>query len=349
MWRDARIVTNHARPSLARALPRRHSGLARLRSPLWLRTLPAGLLANARLPLPATAAGQLPRLASRVAALRASARNIRHPARASCCDALCGLARSLNQALRAQSPRPASQSSPAPRPATANAFTSLSPRAKPSRSILPSFRARRRSGFAAILPFKTPGSPPRPATAKTSPFPLRCVPAGPRLRSAENGEDFAPAHREPPTKIVNAPRSSDVHKLPESATTPPRHKSRRRSALVMACALPRPPDACAAARQPQRQGEAAAPPQARDRALIAARAREASERLKDAGAPRLLPQPREEQAARFACPTQTLPGRECSPRVLRGILPRAPRRARCVSGGHSSRSGSRIDGVYRPR
>ncbi len=71
---------NHARPSLARALPRRHSGLARLRSPSRLRSLPAGLLANARPPLPATAAGQLPRRASRVAALRASARNVRHPA-----------------------------------------------------------------------------------------------------------------------------------------------------------------------------------------------------------------------------------------------------------------------------
>ena len=33
-------------------------------------------------PLPATAAGHLPRLASRVAALRASARNVRHPAAA---------------------------------------------------------------------------------------------------------------------------------------------------------------------------------------------------------------------------------------------------------------------------
>ena len=137
--RDARSVTNRARPSLARALPRRHSGLARLRSPLWLRSLPAGLLANARPPLPATAARQLPRLASRVAALRASARNVRHPARASCCDALCRLARSLNVALRAQSPRPASLRSPAPRPA--NAFASLSPRAKPSRSNLPAARA----------------------------------------------------------------------------------------------------------------------------------------------------------------------------------------------------------------
>ena len=78
--RDARTVWNRARPSLARALPRRHSGLARLRSPSRLRSLPAGLLANARPPLPATAAGQLPRRASRVAALRASARNVRHPA-----------------------------------------------------------------------------------------------------------------------------------------------------------------------------------------------------------------------------------------------------------------------------
>ena len=149
--RDARTVWNRARPSLARALPRRHSGLARLRSPLWLRSLPAGLLANARPPLPATAARQLPRLASRVAALRASARNVRHPARASCCDALCRLARSLNVALRAQSPRPASLRSPAPRPATANAFASLSPPRKPSRSIFPPC-ARRRRESAAIVP-----------------------------------------------------------------------------------------------------------------------------------------------------------------------------------------------------
>ena len=46
-------------------------------------------------------------------------------------------------------------------------------------------------------------------------------------------------------------------------------------------------------------------------------------------------QPREEHAARFACPTQTLPTRESSPRARRGILRRAPRRAGCVSGGRS--------------
>ena len=158
--RDARSVTNHARPSLARALPRRHSGLARLRSPTWLRSLPAGLLANARPPLPATAAGQLPRLASRVAALRASARNVRHPARASCCDALCGLARSLNQALRAQSPRPASQGSPAPRPATANAFASLSPprEALPLQFALPSRAASSRVCRHRVAPAVSPAA-----------------------------------------------------------------------------------------------------------------------------------------------------------------------------------------------
>ena len=150
--RVARIVWNHARPSLARALPRRHSGLARLRSPLWLRSLPAGLLANARPPLPATAARQLPRLASRVAALRASARNVRHPARASCCNARCRLARSLNQALRAVSPRPASLRSPAPRPATATPSPRSRRRAKPSRSNLPALRAWRRRESAAIVP-----------------------------------------------------------------------------------------------------------------------------------------------------------------------------------------------------
>jgi hypothetical protein len=156
--RVARIVWNHARPSLARALPRRHSGLARLRSPLWLRSLPAGLLANARPPLPATAAKQLPRLASRVAALRASARNVRHPARASCCNARCRLARSLNQALRAVSPRPASLRSPAPRPATATPSPRSRRRAKPSRSNLPAIRARRRESAAIVplLPYRQP-------------------------------------------------------------------------------------------------------------------------------------------------------------------------------------------------
>ncbi len=59
----------------------------------------------------------------------------------SCCDARCRLARSLNVALRAQSPRPASLRSPAPRPATASAFASLSPRAKPARTNLPAARA----------------------------------------------------------------------------------------------------------------------------------------------------------------------------------------------------------------
>ena len=170
VWRDARIVTNHARPSLARALPRRHSGLARLRSPLWLRTLPAGLLANARLPLPATAAGQLPRLASRVAALRASARKVRHPARALCCDALCRLARSLNQALRAQSPRPASLRSPAPRPATATPSPRSRRRAKPSRSNLPALRAWRRRETPAIVPL-LPYRQPRASGLCRRPFP----------------------------------------------------------------------------------------------------------------------------------------------------------------------------------
>ena len=37
---------NRAHPSLARALPRRRSGLARLRAPMCLRALPAGLIAS---------------------------------------------------------------------------------------------------------------------------------------------------------------------------------------------------------------------------------------------------------------------------------------------------------------
>ena len=88
VWRDARAGWNHAHPSLARALPRRRSGLARLRAlsgsaPSWgcgapRPSLRSGTRQRHRLPAlavrkPRTAAGQLPRARSRVAALRASA------------------------------------------------------------------------------------------------------------------------------------------------------------------------------------------------------------------------------------------------------------------------------------
>ena len=41
-------VTNHAHPSLARGCPRRQSSLARLRSPMWLRTAVSGRAASRR-------------------------------------------------------------------------------------------------------------------------------------------------------------------------------------------------------------------------------------------------------------------------------------------------------------
>lgn len=44
---------------------------------------------------------------------------------------------------------------------------------------------------------KTPHLPPQ----RLRPFPLRCVPAGPRLRSFPKAEDFAPAHQGHAAKI----------------------------------------------------------------------------------------------------------------------------------------------------
>ena len=50
VWREARCVTNHAHPSLARGCPRRQSSLARLRSPMWLRTAVSSRAASRRAP-----------------------------------------------------------------------------------------------------------------------------------------------------------------------------------------------------------------------------------------------------------------------------------------------------------
>ena len=87
--RDARAVTNHAHPSLARALPRRRSGLARLRSPMWLRAAGSSRAASSRalpqaqpsalaaLALASTAANAVP--TARVASGCPSGQRTRHP------------------------------------------------------------------------------------------------------------------------------------------------------------------------------------------------------------------------------------------------------------------------------
>jgi hypothetical protein len=149
--RDARTATNRASPEVALGRPRRRISLARLRSPVCLRSLPAGLLATLARHCPP------PLLGSSHGSLRAwlpfgrASRYVRHPDRAVCCDTLCRLPRSLNQALRAVSPRPASLRSPAPRPATAVAFASLRRRAKPLPIHYSSALRRWHSGFAAVL------------------------------------------------------------------------------------------------------------------------------------------------------------------------------------------------------
>lgn len=64
-----------------------------------------------------------------------------------------------------------------------------------------------------------------PTASKTSPFPRRCVPSGPRLRSAETPKTL-PRQPRAGHEVCERSASSDVHKLPEGATTPPRHKAR---------------------------------------------------------------------------------------------------------------------------
>jgi hypothetical protein len=171
--RVARAVWNLAHPSLARALPRRRSGLARLRAPMWLRAVvrlrrsaPFASLRHAPAPPPphagraqtATAANAAP--TARVAsgcpsgqrrATSAVPPRARSPGgaglRAPACE--CGAPR----AIRRVPPRSART---APRPASASAFASLSPPREPSRSFLPSLRARRRRESAAVLPLPPP-------------------------------------------------------------------------------------------------------------------------------------------------------------------------------------------------
>jgi len=151
-WRDARAGRNRAHPSLARALPRRQSGLARLRSPVCLRSYRAGLRAPRAHHWPPPLLTQLPQRASRVAALRASARfSPPVPPRAFCGQwYFCSLPRKHRAPRRCRRVPPRFART-APRPSPANAFALLSPpRACPLH--FPSLRAWRRADSAAIVP-----------------------------------------------------------------------------------------------------------------------------------------------------------------------------------------------------
>ena len=88
-------------------------------------------------------------------------------------------------------------------------------------------------------------------------------------------------------------------RLPDGTAGPP-NRGTPGLRLTSACAIR--PGRALAARQPRRRGEAVSPPQERYRALIAAQAREASERLKEGRRSGRGPQPREAHAARFAWP-----------------------------------------------
>ena len=103
-----------------------------------------------------------PTRAERVAALRASVGvGARHPAASAFYErGVSPLTPFASVALRAKSAAaPPRSARTAPRPASANAFASLSPPRETSRSNLPSHRAQRRSDSAAILPLQ-PRHPP---------------------------------------------------------------------------------------------------------------------------------------------------------------------------------------------
>ena len=147
------LAGNHAHPSLARGCPRRQSSLARLRAlsgsaPPWgcgapRPSLRSGTRQRHRLPTRCRAQAAhrcraAPTRAERVAALRASVGvRAHHPA----ASAFCGrrvfpLTPFASVALRAKSAAaPPRSARTAPRPASANAFASLSPPRETSRSI----------------------------------------------------------------------------------------------------------------------------------------------------------------------------------------------------------------------
>jgi hypothetical protein len=175
VWRDARAVTNHAHPSLARGCPRRQSSLARLRSPMWLRTAVSSRAASSRalpqaqpsalaaLALAATAANAAP--TARVASGCPSGQRPRHPpsCRKGVLRAGGVFARPLAcAALRAKSPRPR--------------LASLAPRRVRLR-LTPSPRSRRRANLPLQLPSRSRAAAfrfcPRPATPAALPFPRR--------------------------------------------------------------------------------------------------------------------------------------------------------------------------------
>ena len=173
-------VTNHAHPSLARALPRRRSGLACLRSPTWLRAAGSSRAASSRalpqaqpsalaaLALASTAANAVP--TARVASGCPSGQRTRHPphCRKGVLRVGGGFAcpRARVPACVLGAPRAVAASPPrfartAPRPASANASASLTPPREPPAPF--AFPSR-----AAALRFCH-----HPATPAALPFPRR--------------------------------------------------------------------------------------------------------------------------------------------------------------------------------
>jgi len=168
VWRETRAVRNRAHPSLARALPRRRSGLARLRAPMSLRSFQAGLLASLARPAVRHRCERSSHGARSVRLPFGPASALRHPSRRE--RVLRAMLSPLihSRVWRSAHGRrgPPRFARAAPRSAPANAFASLSPPRETSRSIcLPIARSGVPS-WPAILPL-----PPRSPThaARRSP------------------------------------------------------------------------------------------------------------------------------------------------------------------------------------
>jgi len=169
--RDARGVTNHAHPSLARGCPRRQSSLARLRSPMWLRAAGSSRAASRRalpqaqpsalaaLTLAAAAANAVP--TARVASGCPSGQRPRHPP--SCRKGVLRVGRGFRApACVRGAPREVAASPPrSARTAPRRVRLRLTPSPRSRRRAnlplhLPSHRAQRRSDSATILPLLPP-------------------------------------------------------------------------------------------------------------------------------------------------------------------------------------------------
>lgn len=134
---------------------------------------------------------------------------------------------------------------------------------------------RRSSVILRHFSRKSPRSPPR---QRLRPFPALLRPLWPAtLLRGIKFEDFAPACRRPATKIVNAARSSAVHKLPIKPPQGPGTKPARRRARQALCSRPAADVVWASVASPilrKHRARAACPPRnrrhpARSRCLLA--------------------------------------------------------------------------------